>query len=237
MSFGHSKNSRVLLNEIHVSGDVTNYSVSLTRELSEVTTLLDTGCRYLPGLKSGTVSVQGVLDVAAAGSLYNEAVTTPGVDDGALWTVLPDGLTVGNFAFITVSDPSGFTVDSTVHDAVKLSIEGTADDGVDLGVSLHGLTAETTGTNAASVDNLAATTNGGVGVVHVTAYTGFTNVVPKIQDSADNISFADILTFTTVTGVTSQRSLITGNVRRYIRALWTVSGTGSITFAMAFARR
>jgi hypothetical protein len=59
----------------------------------------------------------------------------------------------------------------------------------------------------------------------------------KLQDSADNSSWADIsgATFTQVTSTASQQKLTinTNNVRRYVRAVGTIGGTSTPTFIYA----
>lgn len=72
------------------------------------------------------------------------------------------------------------------------------------------------------------------GYLHVFAFTG-TSVTIKIQDSADNVSFADVTgaTFTLVNGVTKERIQTgrTQTIRRYLRAVTT--GTFSnVVFAV-----
>lgn len=77
--------------------------------------------------------------------------------------------------------------------------------------------------------------------LQVFAFTG-TDVTIKVQDSADNVSFADVtgMTFTAVTsGPGVQRIATASNqtVRRYLRAVTTTSGGfTSATFAVAVAR-
>jgi hypothetical protein len=78
--------------------------------------------------------------------------------------------------------------------------------------------------------------------VHVTVNTRSTTSVVKIAHSADNSTFADLVTFTTVGigATTSERSLVaTGTtVNRYLRAVNTLAaGSGSITYQVSFARR
>lgn len=236
MTFVHSGSSGVLLNEKAVSGDVSGYTFTHSRELGEVTSLLDTGTRWQPGIAGGSLAVRGMFN-SAAGSLHGEIMTAIGTDDAALWSIYPDGTTIGKPALIAVTDVEGYDIAGNVRETVTLTIDTMPDDGVDMGVWLHALGAETADGNATSVDNGAATSAGGVGALHVSAYTGLTSAVIKIQDSADNSSFADIITFATVTAVTSERKRITGAVRRYVRATIDVTGTGSVTYAVAFARR
>jgi hypothetical protein len=100
---------------------------------------------------------------------------------------------------------------------------------------------DATATNGTGVDlnaqGFGFTTSAAFGAqayLHVFAFTG-TSVTIKIQDSADNATFADLTggTFTLVTGVGPQR-IITGRtqtVRRYLRVI--TSGTFSnVVFAV-----
>lgn len=232
----NAKNSRLLLNETHVSGQIKGWSVSHQRDYGDATTILDDGWRGVPGLLSGNMTINGLFD-STVGGLYQEVASCVGVDNSALVTVLPDGFTIGKPALMAVTDIEGFEVPATNSDLVSLTVNGTADDGVDMGVSLHALTAETTSTNGTSVDNAASSANGGIAALHLTAYSGLTNIVVKVQHSTDNSVWTDLITFTTATAVTSERKTIAGTVNRYTRALWTVSGAGSATFVVAFARR
>jgi hypothetical protein len=238
MAFGHGKDSRVLVNELHASGNVQSWAATAGRELADVTVILDGGYRWLPGLKMGRLSLVGLFDTAAA-TLHTETTAALGVDNGLLATVLPSGGAIGQPAFIAVSDVEGYSLESTVTEAVKLTVEAQPDDGVEWGVSLHDLGAETADADAASVDNAASSANGGVASLHVTAYSGLTNAVLKVQHSTNNSVWADLATFTTVTAVTSERVVVAlgTTVNRYLRCTTDVTGTGSVTFAMAFARR
>lgn len=236
MSRIHSKNSRVLVNEYAMSADVTGYTCTHSRNLSPVTTLTDEGMTFIPGLLSGGMGLRAVFDSSTT-SLYSISRAAVGTDDGYLVLVAPEGLTVGAPAFTTVSDLSNLTADSAVADAVSSSIEATPDNGVDWGPVLHALSAETATGDGTTVDETAATSNGGVAQLHVTAYTGLTSIVVKVQHSTDDSIWSDLATFTSVTAATKERVAFTGTVNRYVRAQWTVTGTGSATFAVAIGRR
>lgn len=87
----------------------------------------------------------------------------------------------------------------------------------------------------------AQTTGGAQAYLQVTAFTG-TDVTVKIQDSADNSSFADVtgLTFTQTTAAQTFQRIATANtatIRRYVRAITITSGGfTSATFAVTFVR-
>lgn len=236
MSRVHGKDSRVLVNSANLSGSISGWSFQHRRMLSDVSVLTSDGEQFIPGLLGGQVSVNGVFD-SAAGDIQSTIDTATTTTDGLLTTVAPEGLTIGRFAFIAAGNVSAREAPAAVTDAVKISAEGTPNDGVDWGYWLHALTAETADGQAASVDNAASSARGGVASLHVTAYSGLTSISIRVQHSTDDSSWSDLITHTLVTGTTWERSTVTGTVNRYTRAWWDVTGTGSATFALAFARR
>lgn len=126
---------------------------------------------------------------------------------------------------------------------ISATFEGSAPVTI-MALSLTDLTAKTTTGTGSGVDFTTVTTlNGGAAQLHVTAVggTGSPSLVVKLQDSADNSTFADLAgtTFATVTtATTSQRiNIASGTVRRYIRAAWTIAGTNpTFTFHVSFQR-
>jgi hypothetical protein len=103
---------------------------------------------------------------------------------------------------------------------------------------LHPKAAEVAAGSGGVIDNAVQTVNGGVGYSHVFAIAGG-NCTVKVQDSANNSTWADLLSFTLVAGApaSERKELAAGStVRRYIR--WTISGTfTSVTFQLSFGRR
>jgi hypothetical protein len=236
MSRVHSKSGRVLVNSSHLSGDVKSWNFEHRRNYGEVTNILGTGEEWIPGQLAGSVGIVGNFN-SGAGNFSTVMDTAAASEAAFLTTIGPSGVTVGALAFIADGNISARSVDAAVKEAVAVSITGTANDGVDMGVWLEAMTARTADGNGTGVDNTAASTAGGVGSVHVTAFSGFSGAVLKVQHSTDNVSFSDLITFTTATTTTWERKAVTGIVNRYVRALWDITGSGSITFAMAFARR
>jgi hypothetical protein len=100
-----------------------------------------------------------------------------------------------------------------------------------------GMRTDTAATLGTSIDTGAALSFGAQAYLHVNALTG-TDVTVKVQDSADNTTFADVagLSFTQVTSGPSTQRIATANnaaIRRYIRAVTvTTGGFTSATFAV-----
>jgi len=83
------------------------------------------------------------------------------------------------------------------------------------------------------------TSNGGAGYQMVSALSGFSGFVGKIRDSADDITYGDLLTFTNVTAAPAAERLTNVAdtvVDRYLSFNGDVTGAGSITVFVGFAR-
>jgi hypothetical protein len=130
-----------------------------------------------------------------------------------------------------------------VSDAVGYTFQAASDDSVDMGYVIHALGPETADGNGTAVDRGAApltpTTRGAAVAIHVTAYSGLTSAAIKVQHSPDNSVWSDLVAFTSVTAITSERKLVADGttVNRYLRVVTDVTGTGSVTFLVAVAPR
>jgi hypothetical protein len=79
---------------------------------------------------------------------------------------------------------------------------------------------------------------GGVGYQAVSDFTGLTGFVGKIRDSADNLTFADLITFANVTGApAAERIEVAGVIDRYVLYDGNVTGTGSLKPFVGFRRK
>lgn len=235
MTFAHSKDSRVFVNERHASAQLTGWSVGHSRQYGEATTIVDSGAKFVPGIMSGSLSMAGLFD--SAQFMETEVSSALGVDNGLKLTVCPYTTVLGARAMFCQADPESYSVDAALASTVTFSVDTVADAMVDMGVVLHDHTAETLDDDGDSVNRLASSAAGAGASLHVTAFSGLTNVVIKIQDSPDDAIWSDLVTFTTVTGVTSQFTTVAGTVDQYVRASWNVTGTGSVTFLVALGPR
>jgi rhodanese-related sulfurtransferase len=109
--------------------------------------------------------------------------------------------------------------------------------GLEWGIQLTpGKKTDATATNGTGVDTTASASFGGQFYLQVFALTG-TSVTVKVQDSADNATFADITgaTFAAATGPGAQRLQLgpTATVRRYIRAISTGTFTNAVFAVVA----
>ena len=238
MAFVSATKSRVLIGDFNFSPVTASVSGDWPTDMLDFTTINDAAKVFQPGQDTSTAALSGWLDVDATSNLHFDqlndlkANTTP-----EPFTYAPRGFALGTEVWMAGALAAGFSTGAQVADRVTYSLDLQTDGATELGISLHDLTAETADGNGTGYDGGAASSAGGVGHLHVTAFSGFSAASIVIADSADNSSFATILTFTSVAGLTQQRSVITGAVRRYIRYSIDVTGSGSITFVATFARR
>ena len=234
MAFQHGKATAVIGDEIALTGYLNQVQATGSVQTVSTTVFGLDDETFIAGLGSGSLSLSGLFDGGANASdvEFNSALAAA---SGKVVTVGHGGLTIGNGATLLSGRLTGYNVQAPHNDAVRLSATWDADGGVRGGVSLHDLEAETATGNFTAVDNTSSTAFGGVGHLHVTAFTG-TSIDIRIQDSPDNAIWTDLITFTSVTGVTQERSTVTGTVDRYVRAIINAGTFTSCTFTVAFAR-
>lgn len=230
MSFVHGTNTDVLLDEYDLTGYANQASVTNELQTVDVTVFGNADHAFLGGLVSGTASVSGLFD--AAGS---DTIAAAAYGSGSVLSIAWPGFgTIGNRSALLNCRSVEYAPRATVDDAVRFTLNAQGNGAVRIGIVLKDLAAETSTGNFSSVDNGAASSLGAVGNLHVTAFSG-TNATIKITDSTNDSTFADLITFTTVTGVTSEHKTVTGTVNRYARVELSGSFT-SITFAVTFGR-
>jgi hypothetical protein len=247
MTFVHGSGMIVLVNGKVVSSEVSGVTVAHSRAVSETTCMGQSagaaGANFVPGLMSGSMALRGPQNPDPTLGLTKEIQDAIGVDNVFLVTALPDTTAIGKPAMFALGDPSDWSVDANVADAVAMTFTAQADESVEMGWVLAALQAYTadalTGTAVDRGTPGTPTTRGLVAAIHVTAFSGFTGVVVKVQHSPDNSTWADLATFTTVTAVGRERVKVANGttVNRYLRASVDVTGSGSITLMMVAAPR
>lgn len=232
MAFSHGSKAKVLLNGYDISGYVKSAGFSGSLDTAETSVMGSTAKSFVTGLLDATVNLSGYFD-GATGALDEIMNSASGVaSDGIIYC--PQGYaTYGYSAWGFDANTSSYEITTDVGDAATWSSTFSSNMGFERGVLIHEYKNESVGGQSATgINQTASSTNGGV--LYMQASTAASLIV-KLQDSADNSSFADVTNaVTTVTSTRSfQRVSFSGTVRQYVRCLWT--GTG--TFAASFARK
>lgn len=237
-TFRHGKSTVVLLNGTDMSPFLNEATTTQSIETAETTTFADTDKTYIVGLGDGTISTSGLFDGSANAS---DAVLqgTLAQEDNT-FTVLPEGATSGNRSVIANGQVTSYEVSTPVADVVAISAEVQADGGLLQGVALNGLQTVAASGVTTGIDNNASTSNGALFNLHVTDNSRDGATTIKVQHSSDNVAWADLVTFTSVSAsATSGESITsTGTVNQYLRAQHTLAGSsGSVTYHVSAARR
>jgi hypothetical protein len=237
-TFRHGKKTVVLLNGTDMSPFLNEATTTTSIETAETTTFADSDKTYIVGLADGTISTSGLFDASAGAS---DAVLrgTLAQEDNT-FTVLPEGATGGNRSVIANGQVTSYEVSSPVADVVAISAEVQADGGLLHGVALNGLQTVAASGVTTAIDNGASTSNGALFNLHVTSNTHDGNTTIKVQHSSDNLTFADLVTFTVVSAsaTTGESITSTGTVNQYLRSQHTLAGaSGSVTYHVSAARR
>ena len=239
MPFPNAQKSRILAGSLNWSGYTRTFGLSTSVDMLETTTLADTAKAFIPGQNTSTGAFDILLDTDTTAGGQWSVGTTWETTQPTVVTYAPNGTSLGSEVFLLNSLLTAFNTTSSANAAVSGSLATQTTGVTDAGQSVADLAAVTVDGNGTAVDGTAATANGGLAQIHVTAFSGLTSDVVTIEHSVDGAtSWATLATFTTVTGITSERvTVATGTtVRRYLRVVDDVTGTGSVTRQVSFSR-
>ena len=247
-TFIHGKNTAVYIDEFDLTSYFNDVSTTQENDVVESTAFGDTNKTYLTGLRNGTLSLNGMWAADTDGS-DEELVALLGNATSPIITIRQSTAAIGSGALIAQANETNYAITNPVADIVTVTadFECTPNQTSNLTFAIAGGVQLTTGASIAhgslgalsSVDNTASSANGGAGTLHVPTNTVNGNTTIKIQHSANDASWADLISFTAVgsSAKTSEIKAVTGTVNRYLRASASTAGSsGSITFMIAFAR-
>ena len=244
-TFRHGKNTVVNFSSYDLTTYLTSTGSSQSVDMLETTAFGSTNKTYKPSLQDGTLSFEGLWagDTSGVDEVLAAAI---GASTPKIITVGPEGGAIGRRATLAYTNQTSYEVKSGIADLVSITaqanVTGTVE-GLDRGVLLAASQVISATVNNSSVDNTVSSANGGVAHLHVPVNSRNGAVTVKVQHSANNSTWADLVTFTPTTNgaITSERIEVAAgtSVNRYTRAI--VSGfagsTGSVTITVGFARR
>jgi len=239
MAFRSAQTTRAYIGILAASAYTRSVSIDATNEALDTTTLANTTKQYIVGQNTSTFSISGPLDDSGASNGQWDALTDQKQSTTPVpITVMPVG--ADGAAWLVQAIETNFGDEASVSDTVNWSVTAQTDGQTDVnGEVLVNNAAITDTTNGSSFDSGAATSNGAVFHLHVTAFATATSDTITVEDSSTGSSgWATIATFAAATGVTSERVAITGAVKRYVRVVDTVvGGPGSVTRTVVMSRR
>jgi len=210
-----------------------------TQETLETTALESAAVTRITGLADGSLSVNGYFD-NASNKIHATFTSNSGKLPSADQVVLvPMGSAVGSPMCGISAKEADYNVSRGTGSAMTVTSTFTGNGlGGEFGVMLTAFDdTHSSATNGTAVDNSASSASGASGYLQAISLASG-SVVVKIQESADNSSWSDLITFSTVgtSGVpTAERLTMSGSVARYIRVI--SSGTFSnAKIAVGFSR-
>jgi hypothetical protein len=236
MAFSHGSTAKAFANGVNLSRYLRSVGASGVRDVAETSGLSSTAKEYIPGLKDATLSGEGMFD-GTAGASDPILAAALGASAESVWTVFPASDTIGNRGIGISCHHTQYEVTSPVDDVNMLTVEANSNVGQEsiIAHSAHG-TVTASGTASATVDGAAQSTGGGAGYLHA-IFAGTGTFTVKLQDSADDSTYADKQSFTALSaGTAAQRVAVSGTVARYTRVVWTMAGSGTAAFQASFGR-
>ena len=210
-----------------LSGDANALSnAGYSQAMLDVTSLQDAAAARITGLSDGGLTVNAWFEAASDHAAWtSNSGTLPSADQVVivgLGTALGDpciGLAAKQAAYNVTRAPGSAL-------ATVAEYQGTSGQQTDFGVLLTTGPKQTdaSATNSTGVDNSASSAGGAVGYVQAMSLGSGTAVV-KVQHSTNNSVWTDLITFASITALTSERAAVTGTINRYVR----IQSSGTFT--------
>lgn len=239
MSFVHGRKAEIAVAQYDMTPFFKGANFAADVDTAETSVFRTTWKQYVVGQASAKADLDGFYDQTQTPIIQGLKLTSTPFPA----TIGPAGLKNGDRARLLFVDSTNITESSPIGDAVLMNWSLQSEAEAFFGYSLRDMTAAqtTTGTGTGVDTGAAVTAASWCAHFHLFAIsgTGGPTVTLKVQDSADNVSFADItgVTSGSLNAVGALRVTGTGNVRRYLRVSATITGTTpSVTYAVAFAR-
>ena len=215
MAFKHGKDTKVFLDELEVSSYLNNADTTRTVDVAESTTFGKSNKTFIVGAKDGTVALTGFYDATVDSPLQSSL----GSATDKIVAIGIDGLDANDHTTFGKGNITNYGISSPVGDIVAFSVDYQADEGLFSGKVLENATYTATASGTAR-DNSSSTTNGGGAFIIASSVSGSSPTLDaKITHSADNSTYADLVTFTQLTSAGAEvKSVAKGTtVNRYLK--------------------
>ncbi len=250
-TFVHGKGTKVYVDEFDLTSYFNSADMTMATDTAETTAFGDTSKSYIKGLADGTIALSGMWSADTDGS-DEELHALLGNTTTPLITVAEAAGTIGNGSIIAKAHEVNYSISNPVSDVSTCTADFQASNDATSNQSygIRGAVQLTTGAsiaygslgNLTGDDNGAATTGGGMAILHVPTNSvsgGVTTIKVQHDSASDFSSAADLITFSTVAASTATSELVavSGTINRYVRVTASTAGSsGAITFMVSLAR-
>lgn len=231
-----------LANGYDLAAALTEFSFEAEGEELDATTVNNVGAfrTYVQGFKSGSLQGSGIFDSDDTDADRIHDVLSAAYTSGTAQNVTASRGVVTVGAPALMMDGSVMTYDIPHDTGALIMVNATwrANSSIKFGRWLMNALQAAGTNNGTSLDNAAATTNGGFLQVHL-YNDDASDVDVKLQHSTNNTDWVDV-SGGTVNNLSATRTSgsasVTGTINRYIRVVATVTGGDTFLVSAAFAR-
>ncbi len=228
MAFQHGKDTVVMFNQNNLSTYMNSVDNTKTADIAETTSFSASAKTYLTGETDASISLGGLFDATA------DAIVQPLLSGGTQFDYVQGQTALSTSARCTfgIANITNYGISSPVGDVVATSLDLQPTGGFFSGVVVTNSAFTATGVQGSAIDNGALTSNGAGAFLLVSSVSGTSpTATVKIQHSADNTTYADLITFTLANGATSEIKTIDKGttINRYIRVHNTIGGSSTPT--------
>lgn len=241
MAFSHGKDAVLWLNGVKLSQWLRSITMAPTVDLHDSSVFELDDKTFIAGMESSTISANGLYEgtEAAIDQILDDLLGDP---PGPIFTYLPAGDGFGARMKSMVASVSTHTITTPATDLATIDLAATSNVGHESGVILAPHILYDASDESASVDNGGDTEAGAAGYLQVSAGTPADGELDvKIQHSDDDAVWVDLITFATVEDAdapTAQRVAVEGTIEQFVKAVWTLAGTGpEFNFLVGFHRK
>lgn len=236
------KEISLFINGFNVADAITEFSFEGDAEEIDATTVATVGAfrSYARGFKEGTLETTGIFDsdTTDEDEIHDILSTAWLAGTSNIVTASRGAISVGSEAIMMDGPQLTYEIPVSVGGLIMSNATFRVDDHLEFGVFLMNALQAAGTNNGTSHDGAAATTNGGFMQVHL-VNDDASDVDVKIQDSANDADWTDLsgAVVSNLSAANASGSVaVTGTVRRYIRAVATVTGGDTTLVTVAFAR-
>lgn len=235
MAFKHGKDTVVFLGNTEYSTYMNSLDMNRTADVAETTVFGKDNKTYIVGQKDGVASATGFWD----STMDAQLATLLGSANNSLLVIGTGGIAATDGCSFGNIRETNYGESSPVGDVVAFSVDFQSDNGLYNGSILENATYTATVSGTAR-DNTLSTANGGAGFLIISSASGTSPTADiKITHSADNSTYADLVTFTQATSATSELVQVAKGttVNRYLKVEATIGGTNpSFSAIIGFGR-
>lgn len=239
MTFKAGRSGAIWFNGVDVSPYFASADFGVQVALAPVTTFTASWDAFISDVANANITASGYYDSADADKVRDSLLSAT----VSQLTFFPAGaIAIGDQARLLNCNSSDYKNSSKIGQAVVMDWTTMATATLGIGTALHILQSEALGTITGTGDGIGnagvQTTTGLVAHLHVTAVSSAVASTFKLQDATTlGGAYTDIAggAFTNVTAVGSQRLVVPGTIRAFVRAV-AVIGPATTTYGIAAAR-